>query len=97
MPVSCLGFFRGLKADECRRPHLIEVGTEARHSFRIETIEASGAGCAVNDKADLFKHLEVLGNSGAGDREGAREFVNRQRPAGELLEDGHTVRVPEGV
>ena len=73
MLVSCLGFFGGgAKACECRRPHLIEVSTEACHSFRIEAIEAAGAGLAVNDKADVFKHLQVLGDRGARDRERPR-------------------------
>src|SRR5579863_7944800 len=57
-------FFCGnLKVGESFVPHLVEVGTQARDTFGIELIEATGSGAAVHHEANLFEHLEVLGDS----------------------------------
>ena len=93
-----LRFLRGdLKAGEGPGPHLVEVGTEAGDTLGVELVETAGSGSAVEHKAGIFEHFEVLGDGGPADGEGAGELIDGQRSAGELLKDGHAGSIPEGV
>jgi len=92
------GFFGGcLKVAHGLVPELIEVGAEAGDAFRAELIKAAGSGARIGHKACLLQDPQVLGDGGAGDGEGAGEFVDGDRAGGKLLEDGHAGGVAEGV
>ncbi len=96
--LSSLRFiYGGLKASECGGPHVIEVSSEVCHSFGIQSIEAARPGFTAYDEPRVFKHLKVLRNSRACDREPQRRLIDGQRAAGELLENGHAGGVDEGI
>jgi hypothetical protein len=92
------GFFGdGLKGAHGLGPHLVEVGAEAGDAFGIELIETAGSLAGAGDEARVFEDFEVLGDGGAGDGELAGQLIDGDGAGGELLKDGHSGLVAEGV
>jgi hypothetical protein len=78
-------------------PHLVEVGTQPSHSFRIQPVQPTRSGLAVGDKSGVFKDFEVLGDRWPSYWELPRKFVYSDRPAREFLKDGHARCVSQRV
>lgn len=78
-------------------PHLVEVGTQARHSFGIQLIQSPRSGPGIEDQAGILEYAQMLRNGGATYRQFAGEFVYGERAVGQLLEDGHAGLVGKGV
>ena len=87
----------GLKVCKGGGPHVIEVGSEARHALGIQPIEAARPDFAIRDEPGVPQDLEVLRDGGACDRQPPSELVDGQRAARKALEDRHTSGVCEGI
>jgi len=42
------------------RPHQVKVGTQPRHSFRIQPVQPPRSGLDVGDESGVFEDFEVL-------------------------------------
>jgi hypothetical protein len=90
-------FDRGLKCAHGLTPHLVKVSAQAGDAFRIQLVETAGSGSAVGHQACVFENAQVLGDRRTADGQSTGQFVDGNGTASELLEDGHTGRVPERI
>ena len=73
------------------------MSAKAGDALGVQLVKAAGAGAAIGDQASVFKHAQVLGDSGTADRKLAGQLVDGFGTGSELLEDRHSGRVAEGV
>jgi hypothetical protein len=73
------------------------VSAKAGDTLGVQLIKAAGAGTAIGDQARVFEHAQVLRDSGTADRKLASQFVDGDGSGRELLEDGHSGRVAQGI
>jgi len=73
------------------------VSAKTGYAFGVQLVEAAGSGAAVGDQAGVFEHAQVLGDSGTADRKFTGQLVDGDGTGRELLEDGHSGRVAEGI
>jgi hypothetical protein len=73
------------------------VRAQTGYAFRVELVEPARSCFGVGHEAYILQHFEVLRNSGTRNGEQARELIDRDRPTGELLKDGHTGCVGERI
>jgi len=98
MAFSTGDFFDGgLKCAHGFFPHLVKVGAQAGNSFRVQLVEATGSGLRICNQARILQHAQVLGYCRAAYGEGFGEFIDGDGTAGELLEDGHSGGIAEGI
>jgi len=73
------------------------VGAQPRHSLRIQLVETPRSGSAVHDQPGILEHPQMLRDGGTANRQQTGDFVNSNRPAGELLKDGHAGSVAQSI
>jgi len=98
MFLSYWGFFRcHLEIAHRPGPHLVEVGAQPRHTFRIQLIEPARSGPAVENESRILQDLQVLGDCGPAYGQCARQLVDGQRAGRQLLKDGHPGRIAQCI
>jgi hypothetical protein len=91
------GFFDGgLKGAHRLRPHLVEVGTQAGDTFRVELVQTAGAGPSVGHKTGLLEDFEMLRYGWARNGQGAGQLIDGKGTGGELLKDRHAGGIAQG-
>jgi len=74
-------------------PHGFEVGAEVVEALGIETEVVPRAAPFFFDQSDIFEDAEMLGHSGAADRETAGEIAYGGGLASKQVEDGLAGRI----
>ncbi len=73
------------------------MSTKTGDTLGVQLVEAASTGAAIGDQASVFKHAQVLGDGGTADRKITSQLVDGKGTGRELLEDGHSCRVAEGI
>jgi hypothetical protein len=76
-------------------PKLVKLPTKARHSLRIDSIDAARAYLLIAHQPSLFQHPQVLRNRRAAYRKPLRQFPHRLRPVHQRSEDGEPRRISQ--
>src|SRR3954468_14856836 len=76
-------------------PEPVEVGAQGADAVRVQLVEPAGAVLAVGNETRLLQHLQVLGDSGPGDRQLVGDLPHRPWTLSQELEDGPPGRVAQ--
>jgi hypothetical protein len=94
-----IGFFGVFGFDECFQvceiqfPEvaiLVEPGVDGAERLGIELVDAVTSFAVLPDQVGAAKQAQVLGDGGAGDREGSSNFSGGLAAPAQVIEDGAT-------